>query len=413
MLLICKRIDVLVDAQFTLLRNEHVDVFIPIVKNPQLNSNGVYHSLSMTEVKLGGGLCRNKVYYTHTRCPSGRGYERNKRVRDMVQDSTEYTLDVSRPQIIAHLQEIRTRSLPSAGRRQVPFNTVETLLCYGLFYILDPHHYGGGNIDTLPAPAKKLATFFCRTPGSITSKMLNLDGSRLHSAKTEPLLFARLAALPGLYPMLYKDILLAARSLDIGEETLPDFLGYLANNTMVEELAGQDDLPNSTGLLLQDVEAEINKMKLAFQFNEEQTEKLVEQKVRLTQHRFALNVLENCGRACVFCGFEPRSLPVRNGLLRASHIKPWAVSTHQERMDVRNGLAACPIHDAAFDQGYLMVNGGYRIHHARMLLESLVHDHGSSVYFREMLHPALVLPPHAKRPHPDYLTYHRENIFKK
>ena len=330
----------------------------------------------------------------------------------MVQESTEYTLDVSRQQIIAHLQEIAARSLPSAGRRQVAFNIVETLLCYGLFYILDPHHYGGGNIDTLPVPAKKLAAFFCRTPGSITSKMLNLDGSRLHSARSEPLLFAHLAAHLGLYPMLYKDILMAARALAIDEETLPDFLGYLASDLMVEELVGQDDLPSSTGLLLMDVEDEVKRIEQAFRFNGEQTEKLVEQKVRLTQHRFALNVLENCGRACVFCGFEPRSLPARNGLLRASHIKPWAVSTHQERMDVRNGLVACPIHDAAFDQGYLTVNGGYRIYPARVLQESLARDHVSGLYFREMLYPTLVLPQHAKRPHPDYLAYHHEHVFK-
>ncbi|WP_407664684.1 HNH endonuclease [Micromonospora tarensis] len=33
-------------------------------------------------------------------------------------------------------------------------------------------------------------------------------------------------------------------------------------------------------------------------------------------------------------------------MLVASHIKPWRVSTHAERLDPRNGLAACPTHDA-------------------------------------------------------------------
>jgi hypothetical protein len=32
-------------------------------------------------------------------------------------------------------------------------------------------------------------------------------------------------------------------------------------------------------------------------------------------------------------------------------------STNSERVGVKNGLAAFPMHDAAFDQGYLMANG--------------------------------------------------------
>jgi putative restriction endonuclease len=36
-------------------------------------------------------------------------------------------------------------------------------------------------------------------------------------------------------------------------------------------------------------------------------------------------------------------------MLIASHIKPWRISTSTERLDVRNGLAACPTHDIAFD----------------------------------------------------------------
>src|SRR5690242_10763823 len=75
------------------------------------------------------------------------------------------------------------------GKRQVPFNAVETLLCYGLFSLIDPHHYGGGNIDRIPASARILSIFFRRTPGSITSKMLNLDGSR-HMALVRNLFYS-------------------------------------------------------------------------------------------------------------------------------------------------------------------------------------------------------------------------------
>src|SRR5207249_2876369 len=121
------------------------------------------------------------------------------------------------------------------------------------------------------------------------------------------------------------------------------------------------------------------------------TEKLTECKVRLTQHRFAREVLQNCGRMCVFCGFAPRSLPALSGLLRASHIKPWARSTSVERGDVRNGLVACALHDAAFDRGYLTVNGGYRIHRSPLLEQSLKSDPGADRYFGDALYPVLLL----------------------
>src|SRR6266702_1926745 len=107
--------------------------------------------------------------------------------------------ELSSRQILSHLTEISQRQFPLAGHRQVPFNTVETLLCCGLFYLLDPHKYGGANIEKVPPIVKILANFFRRTPGSITNKMLNLDGSRQHSAREEPLLFSYLAAEPTVY----------------------------------------------------------------------------------------------------------------------------------------------------------------------------------------------------------------------
>ena len=79
---------------------------------------------------------------------------------------------------------------------------------------------------------------------------------------------------------------------------------------------------------------------------------------------------------------------------------------------MRNGLAACPMHDTAFDQGYLTINGGYRIHRASVLEQSIVKDQGASYYFGAILHARLLLPEQAKMPAVHYLTYHREHIFK-
>ncbi len=321
-------------------------------------------------------------------------------------------LDLSSQQIRAQLVDILSRELPAPGKRQAPFNNVETLLCYGLFSMVDPHHYGGANIDRVPAIVGILATFFRRTPGSITSKMLNLDGSRRHSAREEPLLFAYLASQPQRYITLYKQIMVVARNLALEETLLPDFLHLLNTRSTGDALLGQDDLPEEAGMLLAGVEREIQELEETFKLGELLTEKLVERKIRLTQHRFAQEVLQNCGRTCVFCGFAPYMLPDRSGLLRASHIKPWAVSNQHERVDVHNGLTACPLHDAAFDQGYLTVDGTYQIRKALILQESIGHDYQVGTFFEDILSKNLLLPPGAKMPTREYLEYHQHYCFR-
>jgi predicted restriction endonuclease len=43
---------------------------------------------------------------------------------------------------------------------------------------------------------------------------------------------------------------------------------------------------------------------------------------------------------------------------------------------MRNGLAACPIHDAAFDQGYIAVGDFYGVLRSEILQESIVKHPG-------------------------------------
>jgi len=330
----------------------------------------------------------------------------------MAEATLQEYLELSSQQIRIQLMDILERDFPLLSKRQVPFNAVETLLCYGLFSLVDPHHYGGANIDQVPEIVGRLATFFRRTPGSITSKMLNLDGSRRHSAREEPLLFAYLASQPARYVSLYKQIMTVARNLTLDEALLPDFLHVLITRATEDTLLGQDDLPEEAGLLLAGSEREVHEIEQTFKLGELLTEKLVERKIRLTQHRFAQEVLQNCGRTCVFCGFAPHTLPERSGLLRASHIKPWAVSNQHERVDIHNGLVACPLHDAAFDHGYLTVDGTYHIRKAMMLQESIEHDYRVGMLFEDVLSTSLLLPPGAKMPAREYLEYHLLHCFR-
>jgi len=156
-------------------------------------------------------------------------------------------------------------------------------------------------------------------------------------------------------------------------------------------------------LLLARAEREIRAVEQTFGLGELLTERLVERKIRLAQQRFAREVLQNCGQACVFCGFAPHTLLERCGLLRASHIKPWAISNQRERVDLQNGLAACPMHHAAFDQGYLAVDTTYLIRKATTLQASVNRDYRASLSFEDVLSTSLLLPSDAQWPAHQYL----------
>lgn len=290
--------------------------------------------------------------------------------------------------------------------RQERFTPVEVVLCYGLFYVVDPHRYGGSTIDRAPEIVHRLAGLFVRPPGSITSKMMNLDGSRANAATHEWRFFVELALDPGRFEHLYAAVLQTAREAGITTEALPDFLAIEGAGGL--RLLGQEELTSRA--LETVVEVTAAKRRADLLASEADTTRLVEQAVRLGQHRFARAVLVNYRDSCAFCGFSPRSLP-SSGLLRASHIKPWAVSDDRERLDPRNGVAACPTHDAAFDGGLITVNGGLRIHRAPALRDSAQHDPGVDRYFGDAIVPALIVPDGAERPADEYLRWHNDHVY--
>ena len=289
-------------------------------------------------------------------------------------------------------------------KRQDPFTPVEAILCYGLFYVVNPHRYGGSSMHRAPKIVHDLAHLFVRPPGSITNKMMNLDGSRAHAGRHEWQFFVEMARGGDRFPQLYQRVMLAARDMGIGPADLPDFVPAEGDF----DLLGQEELALRTLETVVTVQAANHRLReMAGEF---ETTRLVEQSVRLGQHRFARSVLANYGHTCAFCGFSPRSLP-RHKLLVASHIKPWADCDDRERLDVRNGVAACGVHDAAFDTGLLTVNGGLRVHRARRLQVSVKSDPGSDNYFQTMLRAELVLPAEAVRPGDPYLEWHQKRIY--
>ena len=291
-------------------------------------------------------------------------------------------------------------------KRQEPFTPVEAVLCYGLFFVVDPHRYGGGSMHLAPKIVHDLALLFVRPPGSITNKMMNLDGSRANAGKHEWQFFAEMATESSRFPHLYGRVLMAARDMGIGADRLPDFV--MPDGGGDFDLLGQEELAQHTFDAVVAVQAAKHRARLLA--GEAETTRLAEQSVRLGQHRFARSVLANYEHSCAFCGFAPHSLSGHK-LLVASHIKPWADCSDRERLDVRNGVAACGVHDAAFDTGLITVNGGLRVHRAHKLEASAKDDPGVENFFGTVLKSKLQLPSGAVRPGDSYLEWHQLRIY--
>src|SRR3954470_13873475 len=96
-------------------------------------------------------------------------------------------------------------------RRQEAFLPVELLLCFGLFRVINPHSFGGANLHRLPGEVSALAEILKRPVGSLTNKMLNLEGFRANGARSETELFLRLGQSPDQFAALYVRVIQAAR----------------------------------------------------------------------------------------------------------------------------------------------------------------------------------------------------------
>lgn len=103
------------------------------------------------------------------------------------------------------------------------------------------------------------------------------------------------------------------------------------------------------------------------------------------------------GRCCVTGLAVPE-------LLRASHIKPWALcDTDEERLDVFNGLLLAPHLDALFDGGWLTVQpSGLLMFSTKLVAEA-----------RQLLGiwDGLIVSG-LTREHHQYLKFHRDMLFK-
>ena len=98
--------------------------------------------------------------------------------------------------------------------------------------------------------------------------------------------------------------------------------------------------------VFEEVEAQKEEKRIVMNVTIEKTEREAIVKSRIGQGRFREKILGKYG-ACVITGIDiPR-------VLVASHIKPWAVSTNEERICEDNGLLLSATYDRLFDSGLI------------------------------------------------------------
>lgn len=118
--------------------------------------------------------------------------------------------------------------------------------------------------------------------------------------------------------------------------------------------------------------------------------------LRIGQSDFRRGIIRR-DRDCLLC-----HIPYTE-LLRASHIKPWAKSTNQERLDLSNGFLLCANHDVLFDKGLISFD-----EQGNLKISSQINPKD---YDKLLLGKAMNLNVDERQGR--YLIYHRQEIFRK
>lgn len=135
------------------------------------------------------------------------------------------------------------------------------------------------------------------------------------------------------------------------------------------------------------------------------TETTASVKVRRGQRYFQQAVLNAYQGRCAVTGLGIRPLLV------ASHIIPWSAS-EEHRLDARNGVALNALHDKAFDRGLITFDTELRLICAPSLRDHFTSD-TVAANFKAYEGKPMTLPTEAAGPRPEYLEYHRSEVFGK
>lgn len=147
---------------------------------------------------------------------------------------------------------------------------------------------------------------------------------------------------------------------------------------------------NVDDIIILDIEADADKLQILGK----ERETFI--KARVNQSVFRERLLNKYDCCCLCKVSNPK-------FLTASHIKPWADSENNEKLDVDNGFLLCPNHDVLFDSGYISFDENGAI----MISDQL--GQVDSIFMNVDKNMKINLSNRNRK----YLDYHRKNIFKK
>jgi predicted restriction endonuclease len=132
------------------------------------------------------------------------------------------------------------------------------------------------------------------------------------------------------------------------------------------------------------------------------TERQAMAKQRVYQDFFRRSVLASYDSTCCVCRCD---LPP---LLVASHIIPWSVD-EKNRLNPENGFCLCLLHDGAFDAGLLTITQSFTVCVACETRRS------KSIFVQKAIvgfDGKAVQRPRRFVPRPEFLEWHRKNVFR-
>jgi len=125
-------------------------------------------------------------------------------------------------------------------------------------------------------------------------------------------------------------------------------------------------------------------------------------KVRINQSFFRSMILANYRSRCAIC-----SMP-ESRLLIAAHIIPWATD-RTNRMNPKNGICMCVLHEKAFDAGLIALNNDSMIvlsKHIKRLSSEPAVQRSFIIYEGNK-----IIAPDKFQPEKRFVKYHRDNVF--
>jgi putative restriction endonuclease len=126
-------------------------------------------------------------------------------------------------------------------------------------------------------------------------------------------------------------------------------------------------------------------------------------KARVGQQKFKKEVIKQCDGTCAF------TLVHDEGLLIAGHIKPWAKSNDEEKLDPQNGLVFTPTYDRLFNNGLITFTDS-----RALLISPLVsRETATRLHIAPNMEIDIPLLGNSNRRRRDYMDYHREHEFRR